>query len=90
MSATTEETCTRCGGHPREVCDECGQHACWEGEFMCENAKWAGTVIGPPRDIPEQHDWAVTRSAGSVRKHNGRTWEWYDEQWVLMPKWTQR
>ena len=26
------------------VCDSCLQASCWHGEFMCDNAKTAGTV----------------------------------------------
>lgn len=27
-----------------EVCDNCKQASCWYGEFMCDNARGAGTV----------------------------------------------
>ena len=26
------------------VCDACGQAACWEGEFMCDQSRTAGTT----------------------------------------------
>jgi len=25
------------------VCSSCGQRSCWQGEYMCDNAKAAGT-----------------------------------------------
>lgn len=30
-----------------EVCDECWTAACWYGEFMCQRAAEAGTVLIP-------------------------------------------
>lgn len=86
MKLTDEPTCTRCGGHPREVCDQCGEHSCWEGEFMCHESKWAGTVVAPPRDIPADHDFAVIRSVGAMRMHNGRAWRWADGRWHLVDR----
>ena len=30
-----------------QVCDKCFRACCWYGEFMCEDAQTAGTVLFP-------------------------------------------
>ena len=30
--------------HKVTVCDKCFRASCWQGEFMCEDARTAGTV----------------------------------------------
>lgn len=33
------------------VCDQCHRACCWQGEFMCEAARRAGTVEMPVREL---------------------------------------
>lgn len=43
----TIEPCLCCLGDPDTVCSACGEHACWAGQFMCEDSATAGTVQRP-------------------------------------------
>ena len=47
------------------VCDKCLRACCWQGQFMCDDARGAGTVemtreqlaaIDPPREHPDYWD----------------------------------
>lgn len=33
------------------VCDHCLQASCWQGEFYCDDYKWAGTVQKTRREL---------------------------------------
>ncbi len=35
------------------VCDACLQASCWQGEFMCDNARSAGTVEKTIKELKE-------------------------------------
>ena len=37
-----------------EVCDSCLQASCWYGEFMCDNAKGAGTCLKTVKELKEK------------------------------------
>lgn len=41
-------------------------------------------VNHPPRDFPEDGDWAVTRSVGAMRVWRGQTWRWADGMWHVV------
>lgn len=47
------------------VCDQCCSACCWQGEFMCDGAKTAGTVEKTVRELLglalEHPDFWVTR-----------------------------
>ena len=33
------------------VCDKCLMASCWQGEFMCDESKTAGTIEKPIREL---------------------------------------
>ena len=35
------------------VCDKCLQASCWQGIFMCEEARYAGTVEKTVKELKE-------------------------------------
>lgn len=40
------------------VCDKCLQATCWQGEFMCDEARTAGTVdlpVSKLRELGREH-----------------------------------
>ncbi len=41
------------------VCDRCLQASCWQGEFMCDDAREAGTIVktvGELRKLHREHE----------------------------------
>lgn len=48
------------------VCDKCFCACCWQGIFMCDEAKWAGTVEKTAAELralpPREHEsyWFAT------------------------------
>ena len=50
-----EKPCGRCGGDEVvTVCDKCLKEDCWHGEFMCDEARHAGTVEKPCPDCADE------------------------------------
>jgi len=53
----TPECCKYCGLPAIEddriviVCDACSRACCWKGEFMCEDARFAGTIKKTIREL---------------------------------------
>lgn len=39
------QTCELKPDHRVTVCDKCFRACCWQGEFMCEAARAAGTTV---------------------------------------------
>jgi hypothetical protein len=39
--------------HKVTVCDRCLRACCWHGEFMCDNARTAGTVVRTVKQLRE-------------------------------------
>ena len=33
------------------VCDNCKQASCWLGQYMCDNADYAGTIDLPVKEL---------------------------------------
>lgn len=38
-----------------QVCDKCFRACCWYGEFMCDDAREAGTVLLPVKRLRKLH-----------------------------------
>ena len=62
-----------------EVCDNCLCACCWYGEFMCDDARSAGTVIktvGELKKLNREHSeyWTDAKFSESLRRCAPRLW----------------
>ena len=60
------------------VCDKCFHACCWHGEFMCDDAKTAGTV-----DLPVKKLKRINQ-----RHANPEHWEYWEKD-VMAIEWLE-
>lgn len=54
------------------VCSECNRACCWQGEFMCDDAKWAGTreaTVAELKDIKASEHWRYWEKDSAAKKY---------------------